>query len=365
MKIQGYYLNGKTSEKASAFLEVSQENYDNVTISIDKDNSSFETLFVNWSEINVSSRLAQTPREISFGDNELFITEENDAIDQIIKQSHGSSQGTLLHSLESNIKLVLLATGLTGLLIWSFIIYGIPSLSKTIAFQLPQTVTSSFGSTLNVLDETVFEPSEIEEETQLRITELVAPYIIEHRELNPSINFRKGMKANAIALPNGQIVFTDEFIELAENDEQLLAVFFHELGHLKNKHLARRILQDSFITLLVIFVTGDVDTVDFVTGLPTLILDLAYSRDFETEADTYALDLLHENNIPLESFSNIMQNLNDYYDKDEKTDSGIEHDHHTEDKSDNFGVPDFLSTHPSTVDRIQFVKDYKKKHKVL
>jgi Zn-dependent protease with chaperone function len=377
MNIQGHYLDGKTSGKATAFLEVNQSSSSRLTLTIQHASQTL-CIFLNFDDLKFSSRLGNTPREVMFGDDELFITEDNEAIDNLIKQYKEQGKVSLLFKLESNLKLVALASIVTGFMIWSTVVYGIPALAKSIAFQLPSSVTSDLGSTLDILDTSVFSPTEIDIETQNRIQDLVAPHIGAHLAFSPKLYFRKGMKANAIALPNGQIVFTDEFVKLANHDEELLAVFFHELGHLKHKHLARRILQDSMITLLVIFISGDVDSIDIVTGLPTVILDLAYSRDFEVEADTYALDQLHKNNIPVERFATMMQRLDDYYSSEifnesqhyKKSSADITNKEDNDLNKPNqeidsgFTLPDFLSTHPTTGDRIQFVKDYKKKHNI-
>jgi Zn-dependent protease with chaperone function len=98
---------------------------------------------------------------------------------------------------------------------------------------------------------------------------------------------------------------------------------------------------------MVIFLTGDVETFDLLTGLPTLLLDLAYSRDFEIEADTYALTLLDRHDIPLNSFAHAMENLEKYYIEQNEGDV-------------NSPIKDFFSTHPSTEDRIKRVEQFKK-----
>lgn len=121
------------------------------------------------------------------------------------------------------------------------------------------------------------------------------------------------MKANALALPNGVIVCTDGFVNITQSDDELLAVLFHELDHLSHKHMTQRIIQDAMLTIMVVFITGDVETFDLLTGPPTLLLDLAYSREFEIGADSYALTLLSNHNIPLQSFVDTMRHLEQYY----------------------------------------------------
>ena len=40
----------------------------------------------------------------------------------------------------------------------------------------------------------------------------------------------------ALALPGGIIVVTDDMVNLAANDPELLAVLAHEMGHLRGRH---------------------------------------------------------------------------------------------------------------------------------
>ena len=160
------------------------------------------------------------------------------------------------------------------------------------------------------------------------------------------------MKANAFALPNGDIVFTDDLVELVKEDEELVAVLFHELGHLQYKHITRRALQNSMVALLTIFIMGDVDISIDLLAVPTVILDLSYSRAFESEADLYALDELNKSGIDLDNFANVMVRLNKYY---------------NDGKGDHFArpindTPSFLQTHPTTEDRVSLVQQYKASH---
>ena len=74
-----------------------------------------------------------------------------------------------------------------------------------------------------------------------------------------SLAFRRGrdLGANAFALPDGVIVFTDELIGLLESDAEILAVFAHEYGHVVERHSLRQILQDSAIAVLSFLLIGE------------------------------------------------------------------------------------------------------------
>lgn len=367
MFIEGNYYDGKTSRSYPAHLEVLYDKEEAVRITL-KSESDY-TLELTYDALNIASRLGCAPREIAFGDGCLFVTEDNDSVDRLIKHHGNSKAEGLLHRLETNIPLILASAVVTIALIWVMAIYAIPAAAKVIAYELPDFTTEKLGTSLSILDHSVFDPTELSATKQAAIRKLAAPYLEHFKDLKPKLEFRSGMQANALALPNGEIILTDDFVNLVENDQELLAVFFHEIGHLKNKHLLRRALQDSMITLVVIFVTGDVETFDMITGLPTLVLDLSYSREFEREADLFALQQLYDFNISVDHFATAMQRLEQYYtdiDEDdvaEKLISKIDKKELKEDiKQDDSSFTDYLSTHPGTDERVELIKQFKLTH---
>lgn len=369
--IYGHYLDGKTSKRWPARLEVSS--FENKSISINLDtveNPKADTgsdgqdnsFSLKFCDINIASRLGNTPREMELPQAQLFISDDNEGIDTLISKLGDNQTASLLHRLESSLPLIVFSVVFTLLFIWATVSYGIPKAAEIIAYQMPSFANEKLGNSLSILDKTMFEPSELEQTRQQHIQLLLQPYIDTHYaqdpDTKPQLIFRSGMSANAFALPGGEIVFTDEFVDLAEKDEELIAVFFHELGHLKHKHITRRVLQDGMVTLLVIMMSGDIDSVDLLTGLPTLMLDLSYSREFETEADLHALSQMQKNGIPLEHFSQIMLRL-----QHENAGPAIGEDMVTSEDSQqtfDWNMPDFLSTHPSTDDRVDLVRKFKR-----
>lgn len=338
LKIQGRYLSGKTSKHELACLEVFSDQSIFIVTSNPEKRMRFER-----SDLKIASRLGRTAREISLGDNHLFITDEHDAVDKLARTVSGQKHA-VLHRLESNLPAILVALVLTVLLVSGGTIYGVPKAAEIIAHKFPDFTIEKFGEGLAVLDETLFEPSKLDAEEKQRIVQVFQPFLEAHAALKPRVYFRSGIGPNALALPNGEIIFTDEFIALAENDNELIAVLLHELGHLKHKHIARRAIQDAMITLMTLFIIGDLSSVDMVSAIPTLLLDLSYSRDFEREADQYAVEQLLAAEIPVGHFAAIMQKL---------------HDHGKEQQSDETGfeLPRYLSTHPAAAERISLIKE--------
>ena len=351
MIINGIYLDGKTPRRVKARLDVLQRH--SLDLHVLHEDRPPEKFQLDYSKIKIESKLGNTPREISFGDDQLFISDDHDGFDEFLNLHATSLWTGAIHKLESNLVLVLAATLTTLSIIWLTFTAGVPKSAEYIAYQLPSFTSDYFGSTLSVLDETLFDPTQLSSDKQLEIQALAKPYLQYDPSLNAKLVFRSSDSANAFALPEGHIVFTDDIVHLANNDQELLAILFHEIGHLKYKHLLRRALQDSMITLALILITGDLDTIDLITGLPTLMLDLHYSKEFEREADYYAIQQLHKYQMPVDAFANMMKGL----EEEQLSDSELEERQVNNERIDR--LSEFLSTHPATQARIDMVANFK------
>ena len=83
---------------------------------------------------------------------------------------------------------------------------------------------------------------------------------------------------------------TDDLVQLTSDDEELLAVYFHELGHARLLHVERSILQSVAWAVVLTMITGDIGGVgELVLALPLTLGQAAYSRKHEREADEFAI----------------------------------------------------------------------------
>jgi predicted Zn-dependent protease len=290
-------------------------------------------------DVRPSSRVGNTARQLYFPDGAQCETDDNDAIDELFAGERAEAPGRLLHRWESRVRYVAVAFVLTLVLLWAGINYGIPALAKQIAFSLsPSTDTMLGQEALAGLDKVLLEPTRLAPERQAEVKALFSDMTADidgaggyRLELRAS----KKIGANALALPSGIVVVTDSMAELAKSDGELTAVLAHEIGHLRQRHDLRRVLQGSATAVLVIAVTGDMSSVtSLAAALPTLLVDSKYSRDFEREADDFAYDYLNRRGIRTEVFSEILLRM-------EKQEGGVG------------SVPGFLSSHPASPERAE------------
>ena len=217
------------------------------------------------------------------------------------------------------------------------------------------------------LDRIILEPSELEAAEKQRLRRLAMPALVAAGFADTDLQFRKSIGPNALTLPDGTIVITDELVDLA-NDDQLLAVVYHELGHLEGRHILRRTLQNSFLVLGVFFLTGDVNSVELLLAIPTVVMNSAYSRDFEREADRYALEKLIANEIPIDSFAQIMTAFEEVAQRQRVTEIDDEFLRESSEvaaktSADEDDLEDtllsYFMTHPQTSERIALVEEYR------
>ena len=294
-------------------------------------------------EVNISERIGNTPRSIYLPGGAKCETPNNIEIDEFLKSAGKKSFEGMVHRLENKFAYAIVALTFTAISLWLFVEYGIPELAKRAAFAAPASISSRLGSEgLTILDKVIFKPSELSEETKAefiaRLSE-IKMRIEDAPELK--IVFRKGgvVGANAFALPNGTIVFTDELIEMSEDDLEIVAIMAHEIGHVTGRHSLRMILQNSTVALIISSITGDITSITALSAtIPTILVEAKYSKGFEREADTYALTYLNKAGIDTVHFANILERMSE-----------------ARGGGDN-GKFSYLSSHPETEERVERFK---------
>jgi len=122
------------------------------------------------------------------------------------------------------------------------------------------------------------------------------------------ILFRRMGAPNALALPGRTIIVTDEMVSFTRNDDELMAVLAHELGHVENRHALRLVLQQSSLAVLATVIAGDAAGMTILAiALPSALMNARYSRAFELEADDYAIALLAKNGRPPQAFADVLR----------------------------------------------------------
>jgi len=297
---------------------------------------------LSWLEI--SSRVGSIPRRVTFPDGSIFETWDNEGIDRYLA-ARGRGGAGMVHWLEQfrlRLIVIVLAAFALGGIVYR---WGVPALVEVAVLTTPPIVPQLMGKgTLEALDKTTFSPTKLSEERRREIADGFARIAAQ----SPAgagaynLNFRDGgiIGPNAFALPDGTLVVTDQLVEMAGGDtEMIIGVLAHEIGHVELKHSLRQFYRAAGMTGLIMLIAGDVGSaVEDVLVQGGGLLALSYSRAAEAEADRRSVELMakagYDPAAIARFFTLIEEKLGD------KSDTNI------------------LSTHPGTPQRRKDILDY-------
>ncbi|QRV24966.1 M48 family metallopeptidase [Marinomonas foliarum] len=313
-------------------------------------------------ELHTSHRLGNIARKITLQDGSVFETKDNNAIDKLLKpKSHASRVMAFVDTLEKNLSLVILSTFIIAGAVFISFKWGLPAVSHAIAEALPNSVNQSLSShALQFLDKSILEPSKLPKLKQQDIRQSfdrnIAPLYQSSDTPKFTLHFRhwpsdtKNSIANALALPDGNIIVTDRLVELAQNSNEINIVLLHEMGHIVERHTLKRVIEGGIITVTSVLIFGDMSSIsDLGVGVGSLLISNAYSREYESKADLFAYQLALKAKIPPSSLGDILTRMeNDTHDDVNQTNKN------TATKK----VLGILSTHPNREQRTIMGKHY-------
>ena len=202
-------------------------------------------------------------------------------------------------------------------ILFSIYQWGVPKAANYFAMQVPVDIEKRIGLEITVLmDEHFFKPSKLSDAQIKQAEELLKKIKPENTRLpiHLELRYSEAMGANAVALPGGTIVVTDQMIHLilgknhqdidGDYANELAGILAHEMGHVELRHSMKSLMSGSLVTVLVGSLMGDFSS--FVALAPITLLRSEFSREMETEADLFAIQLLKTNNISTMHLATVM-----------------------------------------------------------
>ena len=168
--------------------------------------------------------------------------------------------------------------------------------------------------------------------------------ILKNNDANEKLKFFliKDSSLNAFALPGGFIGFHTGLIDSVEKEEELAGVMAHEIIHVQQSHLVRRlneVHQTSGVTaaiLLAAILSGKSSQAAsgaIYAGIANNIeQQLFYTRQYESEADRLGQHLLRNSQYENCGLKNFLRKLHLYYGES--------------------NIPEYMRTHPITPGRL-------------
>ena len=248
------------------------------------------------SELRVSAALGQLPRTLAFKDGATLVVPSSDALSRQLAESNPT-----LQRWESKYHYAIAALAATLGLAWGLYSYAIPFIADEIVARFgTMSEFSQTGSSLEKLDDAGYwGPSKLDSNQQTQMRLMIAEGLRAGHTDPQQIAFRNSpdMGANAVALESGDIVLTDDLVHILNTQEQI-AVAAHELGHVHHHHVQRLWLRKVGLIGAIRLLVGANGFQGPVADTTELLGQTHYSREFEAEADAYAVNLLTASGIP-------------------------------------------------------------------
>lgn len=142
---------------------------------------------------------------------------------------------------------------------------------------------------------------------------------------------------NAYALPDGNVVVFSGILNTMKDYDELVGLIGHEVAHVNHRHSMKMVCRNLSGYIFVSAILGDANGImatigDNVNNLQSL----SYSRNFEHEADVEGFEIIALNKINPKGMSNLFKRLQD---------------------EEVVSIPEFLSSHPVTTERIKDINE--------
>ncbi|PKF56626.1 peptidase [Alteromonadales bacterium alter-6D02] len=285
------------------------------------------------SSLKISSSIPGVAQEVVFEDGGKFVAADSKA------RIH--AKPSMLERLESHKPLIAFSIVGVPLLLWFCFAVVMPRMAAASVVLVPDAVSETMGEqAFDIIEELMLKPSELAQERQQQVKQQWQSALTS-LNLSPEkfvlhVYRSDYFGANAFALPNGTVVITDDLLNrLEDNPDAVLAILLHEIGHVQQQHSLRLIAQSVSNAIVLAMIFGDIDGIgEIIIGSGSTLVQNAFSRDMEREADNYALEQLVALGKPTTAFADAMSSFSELK------------------KQSNADVLQYLSTHPEIQERI-------------
>ncbi len=156
------------------------------------------------------------------------------------------------------------------------------------------------------------------------------------------IHIIESNEINAFALPDRNLVIYSQLIVDSKKPEELAGVMAHEIAHMEQGHVMKKVVKEIGLSLLATIIGGNSGGEILKEATQTLS-SKAYDRSLETEADAMAVKYLVNANIDPVNFSTFLFRLS-------TTENAMP------------SAFNWINTHPESKERVAEVLKLKKKY---
>jgi Peptidase family M48 len=264
---------------------------------------------VPFADVKVDERLGTAPRRLRFQDGSFCEVRDLEALETLLTLT--SHRDGSVDRMQRHLKYVLFAcVAFIALVLIGYKVV-LPWAADHGARHLPPAVGEMLtAQTLRALDRGLLSPSTLDAERRLALTrKFHSLQLPEGGSTHSALLFRSSpqLGANAFTLPDGTIVVLDQLVTLVDDNEHVMAVAAHELGHAHGHHGLQLLLRSTAVGAFWTLYIGDIS--QLLAAAPAAIVEAHYSQDLEREADDYGAALLVRNHLSPELMAEVLQEL--------------------------------------------------------
>jgi beta-barrel assembly-enhancing protease len=206
-----------------------------------------------------------------------------------------------------------------------------PVLANTLANRIPPETEQSIGKQIY---EAVLSSEKSDADKGILLEEFMKQ-MVSNQPYDVKVALIESDVVNAFALPGGYMVVYSGLLEKMNNYEELAALLSHEYIHIRNRHSLRSLINGVGGSILLSILFGD--AAGILVSQFNELKNLSYSRNLETEADLEGMDIMIRAKVNPAGMIQLLSILKE---------EGEEH-----------SMPEFLTTHPLTENRINSVEE--------
>ncbi|MFV0491038.1 MAG: M48 family metallopeptidase [Pseudorhodobacter sp.] len=214
----------------------------------------------------------------------------------------------------------------------------LPRLADFMADILPRETEIRFGKSVVVQMERFLGAKKMGElscnapEGQAALDRLVAR-LTAGRDLDYTldVSVMNNRMVNAFAAPGGHVVLVRGLLDKADSPEEVAGVLAHEIGHVEARDPTRLLLRSAGSAGILSLLLGDVSG-GLLAAMAEMALQSAYSREAESAADMFGLELLNDAGVSSTGFADFFERIAE---------------------SDGLSLPEYLASHPNSKGRAE------------
>ncbi|MGY3484468.1 Zn-dependent protease with chaperone function [Bradyrhizobium sp. USDA 4011] len=207
--------------------------------------------------------------------------------------------------------------GVAGIVGWSLaaavsivlvVLFGVPLAAERLTPLVPDSFERRLGDVAEAQVKVVFDGKPCGNAAGQAAFEKLVGKLRETAGLDNSV--QSGVLAtsvpNAFALPGGKVYLFEGLLEKAENPDEIAGVLAHELGHLRHRDSMRELIHNGGTSFLIGLLFGDITGSGALLFASRSLVTSSYSRDAETNADSFAIETMHKLGRPAKPMGELM-----------------------------------------------------------